>query len=188
MDIDAKHIGNGPQQSFGLTERLVEHQTYRQGSFDGEHRIDRLTASPSRDWCVPLGKRLVGEPHRECAPPDHSCVIVRPIRRTIFCRGDLVAARLVEFVWHGFPHQSVGRPATLPLEHEDRQSGIRLLDMLFVSPNNDRYLGIRAPTPRNIHRTEPLHLLGRGQHRSQNLRQSRLAGSEARQSITPTLA
>ena len=127
-DVDAEHSGNGPQESFSLTQRLMEHQPYRQGGFDGECRIDRLTASPSGGRCVPLSNRLVGEPHRQPTPPNQSCVIVRPIRHTIFCRGDLVAARFVEFVWHGFPHQSVGRPATLPFEHEDRQSGIRLLD------------------------------------------------------------
>src|SRR5215471_15942640 len=112
-DIDAEHIGNGSQQSFGLTQRLVEHQTYCQGSFDGERRIDQLTASPSGGWCTPLSNRLVGEPHRQCSPPNQSCVIVRRIRHTIFCRGDLVAARFVELVRHGFLLWSVGLPTTL---------------------------------------------------------------------------
>jgi hypothetical protein len=30
-DIDAERIGNGPQQSFGLTQRLMERQPYCQG-------------------------------------------------------------------------------------------------------------------------------------------------------------
>jgi hypothetical protein len=57
-----------------------------------------------------------------------------------------VAARFVKLVRHGFLHPSVGGPATLPFEHEDHQSGIRLLDIPFISQNDGHYPGIYAPT------------------------------------------
>src|SRR5262249_61165105 len=62
-DVDAEHIGNRPQQSFGLTQWLVERQAYCQGSFDGERRIDWLTASPPGGRGPPLSYPLVGKPH-----------------------------------------------------------------------------------------------------------------------------
>src|SRR5271169_2775482 len=44
---------------FGLTQRLVEHQTDRESGLDGKRRIDWLTASPSGGWCTPRSDRLV---------------------------------------------------------------------------------------------------------------------------------
>ena len=34
-DIDLEHIGDRPQQTLGLTQRLVEHQAERQTGLDG---------------------------------------------------------------------------------------------------------------------------------------------------------
>ncbi len=113
-------------------------------ALDGERRIDRLTASPSGGSCTPLSDRLIGEPHRQCTPPHQSCVIVRPVRHTIFRRGDFVAARFVELVRHGFLHLGIGRPATLP--PGDRQSGLRSLDVPFAPRNDGQDPGIHAPT------------------------------------------
>jgi len=52
-DIDPKHIGDRVQKTFGLTQRLVEHQTKREAGLDGDRRIDCL-ATPlsgrSTEW------------------------------------------------------------------------------------------------------------------------------------------
>ena len=116
-NIDVEQSRNRSQQSFSLTQRLVEHQAKRKRGLDGYCRIDRLTATPSGGWCTPLSDRLVGEPHRQCTPPHQSCVIVRPVRDTIFRGGDFVATRFVELVRHGFLHRGKGQSATLPFGH-----------------------------------------------------------------------
>ena len=43
-NIDPEHIGNRTQKTFGLTQRLVEHQAKRETGLNGDRRIDRLTA------------------------------------------------------------------------------------------------------------------------------------------------
>ncbi len=118
----------------------------RKRGLDGYCRIDRLTATPSGGWCTPLSNRLVGEPHRQCTPSHQSCVIVRPVRDTIFRGGDFVATRFVELVRHGFLHRGIGQSATLPFGHQDRQFGLRSRDVRFAVRNDGQCPGIHAPT------------------------------------------
>ena len=46
-DVELERRDNRPQQAFGLTQRLVEHQPERETCFDGKRRIDRLTTALS---------------------------------------------------------------------------------------------------------------------------------------------
>ena len=122
------------------------HQTDRESGLDGERRIDWLTASPSGGWCTPRSDRLVSKPRCQRTPSHQRRVIVRPVRHTIFRRGEFVATRLVELVGHGFLHRGIGRPATLPSAHPDRQSGLCSLDVPPVSRNDAQSPGVHAPT------------------------------------------
>src|SRR5271168_5355089 len=66
-DIDPEHIGDRTQKTFGLTQRLVEHQAKREGGLDGDRRIDWLAAPLSRRRRMPCRHRLLGEPHRQAS-------------------------------------------------------------------------------------------------------------------------
>ena len=57
-----------------------------------------------------------------------------------------MAAGLVELIRHGFLHRGMGRSATLPFGHQDRQSGLRSLHVPLASRNDGQYPGLHAPT------------------------------------------
>src|SRR5277367_5569810 len=67
-DIDPEHIGDRPQKTFGLTQRLVEHQTKREAGLNGDRRIDWLATPLSCRRRMPCSNRLLGEPHRQASP------------------------------------------------------------------------------------------------------------------------
>src|SRR5271156_6477186 len=67
-EIDPEQIGDRTQKTFGLTQRLVEHQAKREAGLDGDRRIDCLTAPLSARRCMPRRHRLRGEPHRQASP------------------------------------------------------------------------------------------------------------------------
>src|SRR5271156_3112657 len=69
-NIDPQHIGDRTQKTFGLTQRLVEHQTKRKAGLDGDRRIEPLATPLSARWRMPCRHRRVGEPHRQAAPPN----------------------------------------------------------------------------------------------------------------------
>ena len=52
-DIDVEQSRDRSQQSFSLTQRLVEHQAERKRGLDSYCRIDRLTATRSSRRSVP---------------------------------------------------------------------------------------------------------------------------------------
>ena len=134
--------------SFGLTQRLVEHQTHCQGSLDRQCRIGSADRLAFRWQVQPLGDRLVVVNHTVSAPPSHqSRVIVRPVRHTIFRRGDFVAARLVELDAAWVPTSGYGTACHATV----RASGSpirpsRSLHVPLESRNDGQHPGIHAPT------------------------------------------
>src|SRR5271170_3474639 len=59
-DLDVEQSRDRSQQSFSLTQRLVEHQAKRKRGLDGYCRIDRLTATLSSRRSVPCRDGLFG--------------------------------------------------------------------------------------------------------------------------------
>ena len=68
-DIDPEQIGDRTQKTFGLTQRLMEHQTKRKAGLDGDRRIDWLTTPLSGRRRTPCRHGFLGEPHRHASPP-----------------------------------------------------------------------------------------------------------------------
>jgi hypothetical protein len=108
-NIDVEQSRDRSQQSFSLTQRLVEHQAKRKRGLDGYRRIDRLTATLSRRRSVPCRDGLFGKPNRQLSPPHQRCIIVWPVRHSVSRLGEFVTATLIELVWHGFPNRSMER-------------------------------------------------------------------------------
>jgi hypothetical protein len=114
-NFDVEQSRDRSQQSFSLTQRLVEHQAKRERGLDGYCRIDRLTATLSSRRSVPCRDGLIGKPNRQLSPPRERCIIVWPIRHSVSRLWELVAATLIELVWHGLPKSKHGTTgATLP--------------------------------------------------------------------------
>src|SRR5271168_2640702 len=122
-DIDPEHIRDRMQKTFGLTQRLAEHQTKREAGLDGDRRIDWLTAPLSGRRRMPYRHGLRGEPHRQASPSNQRGIVFRPVRHPVSGLGKLVATVFGELVrhefsqpagWDGQPILQSGRlPATL---------------------------------------------------------------------------
>ena len=82
-DIDPEHIGDRTQKTFGLTQRLVEHQTKRKAGLDGDRRIDWLAAPLSPPRPMPRRHRLRGEPHRQASSSNQRGIVFRPVRHPV---------------------------------------------------------------------------------------------------------
>jgi hypothetical protein len=59
-NIDPEHIGDRTQKTFGLTQRLVEHQAKRKAGLNGDRRIDWLATPLSGRRRMPCRHRLLG--------------------------------------------------------------------------------------------------------------------------------
>src|ERR1700678_2627022 len=99
-DIDFEQIGDRMHQTLSLAQRLVEHQTKRNTSLDGDRRIGWLAAPLSGRRRMPGRYGLLGEPYRQAASADQRGIIFRPVRHPVSGLRDLVAAALVELVRH----------------------------------------------------------------------------------------
>src|SRR5271170_5546564 len=136
-DINPERSRDGAQQTFCLTQRLVEHQADRKGSFDRERRIERLTTPLDGSGCVPCSDRLFGEPNRQTASSNQPGIVLRPICHPVFGGWDLVAAAVVELVRHGYLRTDQ-RCATFPR----RPGGFK--------PHGPQSAVVRAPTRRKV--------------------------------------
>src|SRR5271163_4745564 len=58
-DIDPEQIGDRTQKTFGLTQRLLEHQTKRKAGLDGDRRIKWLAARQGDDFFICLSTALL---------------------------------------------------------------------------------------------------------------------------------
>ena len=105
--INVERNGDRSQQTLGLTQRMVEHQTQRETGLDGQRRIDRLTITLSGVRRSPCRQRLLSDPHGQASPPRQSSIIFRPIGDPISRLRELVMAVLVEFVRRGFQDEHV---------------------------------------------------------------------------------
>jgi hypothetical protein len=111
-DIDPEHIRARTQKTFGLTQRLVEHQTKCEAGLSGDRRIDWLAAPLSGRRRVLCCHRLLGEPHRQPSPSNQRGIVFRPVRHPVSGLGKLVASAFGEFVRHksSQPAAKDGRP------------------------------------------------------------------------------
>ena len=111
-NIDPEQIGDRTQKTFGLMQRLVEHQTKRKAGLDGESRIEALAAPLSARWRMPCRHRLLGEPHRQAAPSNQRGIVFRSVRHPVSGLGKLVASAFGELVRHELsqPAARDGRP------------------------------------------------------------------------------
>src|SRR5271155_5399363 len=100
-DIDPEHIGDRTQKTFGLTQRLVEHQAKREAGLDGDRRIDWLAAPLSGRRRMPRRHCLLGEPHRQASSSYQRGIVLRPVRHSVSGLGKLVASAFGELVRHG---------------------------------------------------------------------------------------
>jgi hypothetical protein len=112
-DIDPERIGDRTQKTFGLTQRLVEHQAKRETGLNGDRRTDWLAAPLSGRRRMPCRHRLVGEPHRQTSPSNQRGIVFRPVSLPVSGLGKLVATAFGELVRHEFPHNQQGGTAGL---------------------------------------------------------------------------
>src|SRR5271163_1609378 len=101
-DVDPEHIGDRTQKTFGLAQRLVEHQAKRKAGLDGDRRIDWLATPLSGRRRMPCRQRLLGEPHRQASPPYQRGIVFRTVRHPVSGLGKLVATAFGELVRHEF--------------------------------------------------------------------------------------
>ena len=99
-DIDPEHIRNRTQKTFGLTQRLVEHQAKREAGLYGDRRIDRLAAPLSGRGRMLCRHRLLREPHRQAYSSNQRGIVFRPVRHPVSGLGKLVATAFGELVRH----------------------------------------------------------------------------------------
>ena len=99
-DIDPEQIGDRTQKTFGLTQRLVEHQAKRKAGLDGNRRIDWLAAPLFGRRRMLCCHRFLGEPHRQAAPSNKRGIVFRPVRHPVSGLGKLVASAFGELVRH----------------------------------------------------------------------------------------
>ena len=102
-DIDPEHFGDRTQKTFGLMQRLVEHQTKRKAGLDGDRRIEWLATPLSGRRRMPCRHGFLGEPHRQASPPCQRGIVFRPVGHPVSGLGKLVATAFGELVRHEFP-------------------------------------------------------------------------------------
>jgi hypothetical protein len=109
-DLDAEQIRERSQRTLDLAKRLMKYQAKRQSRFDGDVEVDGLTASLSGCRRVPCRYRFLGRPNGEAASSYQRSIVFRPVRHPVSGCRDLMAAPLVELVWHGFPSARDNHP------------------------------------------------------------------------------
>src|SRR4051795_6819784 len=103
--IEAEHLDDGAQHSFGLAPRLAHRQAQHHSSFDDNVRVGRRPPASSSLLRCPGLQRFGRHPHRQAAPLLQSLVILPPVGNFVPGFRDFVTARFVVLVRHGGSRQ-----------------------------------------------------------------------------------
>ena len=68
-DLHLKHVCQGTQEAFGLSERQVKDHADRQRCLNRNVCVDALATRPAADWCPPELDGVVRKPDGEVAVP-----------------------------------------------------------------------------------------------------------------------